>query len=455
MGTPGYTAPEVFQNPNQAGPLADLYSVGVILHQLLTGIDPAGSMGPPTQATGNLRLDAIWRKATHINPAQRYPGVAALAADLKKCIASKSAVPVSPRRVPSVHPGHPVPVQSDGGGGAPLKFVIICILAAAIFFTYRLLQDRKGKVWEGVADANGTEQVEPPAQPSDPEPRPDPGPPGRVDPNPAPDPGPGETVKREDPVSPPVVEPEPAKNPEGDLPPGDPDLRERAIGLIADSRKKRDKELAENVRTVRSELASRARSAKADEATLIARLGKEIVDDRIPFIDDDQGFGDRLAASLKLAGAKEESIDAVHRSDLTRIRDAYVTRLKGRAAAETSDEELKRRLLAQADQAGDLDAWIQLLSPEPKRVPRRFSASGFAGKWNIRDSGHTSHWIAHPDGRLEVVGQKWKVNWVILDDDSLEVRFSDKKPYKFTRNGDGWTGKTSFGMPASLTPGDW
>ena len=36
----------------------------MILHQLLTGIDPAGTEGPPTVATGNIRLDAIWRKAT-------------------------------------------------------------------------------------------------------------------------------------------------------------------------------------------------------------------------------------------------------------------------------------------------------------------------------------------------------------------------------------------------------
>ena len=106
MGTPGYTAPEVFQDPNQAGPLADLYSVGVVLHQLLTGIDPAGSEGPPTQAIGNLRLDAIWRRATHPNPAQRYKDAAAMAADLEKW----SFMPLAT--------GHAAgPVAGVGGGG--------------------------------------------------------------------------------------------------------------------------------------------------------------------------------------------------------------------------------------------------------------------------------------------------------------------------------------------------
>jgi serine/threonine protein kinase len=88
MGTPGYTAPEVFQDPSQAGVLADIYSVGVILHQLLTGTDPAGCMEPPSQPSGSLRLDAIWRKATNVNPALRYPTVAAMAEDIDRWIAA-------------------------------------------------------------------------------------------------------------------------------------------------------------------------------------------------------------------------------------------------------------------------------------------------------------------------------------------------------------------------------
>jgi len=449
MGTPGYTAPEVFQDPNQAGPLADLYSVGVILHQLLTGIDPAGSMGPPTQATGNLRLDAIWRKATHIDAAQRYPSVAALAADLGKGFDIKSAGPVANRRVPSAQSARPIRVETVSGGGGAMKLVVISVLAVGGFLAYRIMQDHKKLAGEVGTEANGTEQVAPPA------PVPYPGPPVRIEPAPPPEPVPGDVAKQDEPVPPPVVEPKPEEKPAADLPPGDPELRTRAIGLIADSRKKRDKELAENVRSLRSDLAGRARAAKTDEASLIGRIEQEIADDRVPIIVGAQGVGDRLAASIKLAHTKEDSIDAGHRSDLTRIRDAYVTRLKARAAAETADPTLKPRLLAQADQAADLDAWVQSLVPEPKWVPRRVSAGGFAGKWTSNDN-RTNHWLAHPDGRLEVVGTTWDVHWVMLDDGSLEVRFADKKkPYKFTRDGDGWTGKTSFGQPASLTRGDW
>ena len=92
MRTPGYTAPEVFSDPALAGELADIYSVGVILHQLLTGLDPTGSrtpLKPPSVSTDNLHLDAIWRKATHINPVQRYPSIAAMSQDLDQWLETK------------------------------------------------------------------------------------------------------------------------------------------------------------------------------------------------------------------------------------------------------------------------------------------------------------------------------------------------------------------------------
>ena len=130
-----------------------------------------------------------------------------------------------------------------------------------------------------------------------------------------------------------------------------------------------------------------------------------------------------------------------------------MTRLKG-AAAETSDEDLKPRLLAQADRATELDAWIRSLAPGSETPSEKFFGVGFAGRWNVSDSGKTDLWIAHPDGRVEFANAKWTAQWVLLEDGSLEVRFSDKKPYKFTRDGKGWTGKTSFGRPAALTRSD-
>ena len=162
MGTPGYTAPEVFQDPSQAGKLADIYSLGVILHQLLTGVDPSGIMVPPTQVTGNIRLDAIWRKAANVHPSQRYPSVAAMSADLDKWIAAKHRAPVTTSSAPLKAIRRPVqmrPASVGGGGGSGfiVKLFVIAILGVLVVFTYQLLQERKEDIKKGIADLNGTD----------------------------------------------------------------------------------------------------------------------------------------------------------------------------------------------------------------------------------------------------------------------------------------------------------
>jgi serine/threonine protein kinase len=450
MGTPGYTAPEVLQDPDQAGQLADVYSVGVILHQLLTGIDPEGSLGPPTQPTGNPHLDAIWCKATHITPAQRYATIAAMASDLKKWSAAKQKATVAANVARSHSTQFPVQAKTGGGGSVLVKLIIIGILVAAIVFSYQHLQENKQETKGGIADINGT-GVTP-----DPKPDPDPDPIAEV----KPDPAPIEVGVREEPVIPPVVVsiPEPEPIVAADLPPGDPELRTRAIGLILEARKKRDKELAKNARALLFQLGSRARNAKKDEAAFIERLKGDVIDNRVPLTEGVIGLPDKLTRDFEQARSKEAVIDKACLSALTRIRDAYVPRLE-KAAAETSDAQLKPRLLAQSERAKDLDAWIGLLAPEPKWVPKKssgaFGGGDFVGNWDHYSNGAASRRIAHRDGRMEIVGKDWKATWKILENGTLEINSGKIRPSILTRKGNGWTGKGPFGQDLSLTRGDW
>jgi serine/threonine protein kinase len=460
MGTPGYTAPEVFQDPNLAGALADIYSVGVILNQLLTGIDPAGSMTPPTQSSGNIRLDAIWRKATNPDPAQRYATVAAMASDLDKWLAAKQKSAVAPAPQPSSAQGRPAPVQTGGGGSAG-KLFLIGVLGAMIVAAYLVLKDDKEQADESAAGNGTVETPSPePETPAAPVSRPP-----EVH-TPTPGPEPVEIVENDDEEEPEEaeepeemadVEPEPEPEPIASAEPGDPELRERAIGLIGEARGKRDEELADNAKILLLDLKSLSRKGDSDLVELIESLKEDIVDDRIPVVDGVSGLPDKVAAVFEGSLADEELIDTKHRADLTRIRDAYLSRLKG-AADEASDEKLKQRLIAQAEEAEDLDEWIAALSPEPERVVRKSSgglAGGFVGKWEIHGQGDVERWIAHPGGRLEVVGEKWEVAWALVDDDTLEIRWPDKRPYKMVRDAEGWVGKTSFGAPVTFKPGDW
>ena len=84
-GTPHYTAPEVVHSPQSVDHRADIFSVGVILHELLTGRLPAADRRPASAIMrgGDLRFDAIIRRATNPLPDLRYASAAEIVKDLK------------------------------------------------------------------------------------------------------------------------------------------------------------------------------------------------------------------------------------------------------------------------------------------------------------------------------------------------------------------------------------
>ncbi len=142
FGTPHYTAPEVVNDPQSVDYRSDIYSVGVLLHELLTGKLPAEDLRPPSVISRcDPRYDVIVRRATHIAPAGRYSSAAEMAKDLATIAASSGSRGIHPAVAASHGPGGPRvagpiqarrPVQIKKASRTPMIVRILLLLAIGI-----------------------------------------------------------------------------------------------------------------------------------------------------------------------------------------------------------------------------------------------------------------------------------------------------------------------------------
>ncbi|MFT5467978.1 MAG: serine/threonine protein kinase [Verrucomicrobiales bacterium] len=84
LGTPDYAAPEARQTGVDADYRGDLYAIGVILYQMLTGRLPRGAWRPPSALVPGMdpRFDPIVVKAMSPDPEGRYQQAQDIAADI-------------------------------------------------------------------------------------------------------------------------------------------------------------------------------------------------------------------------------------------------------------------------------------------------------------------------------------------------------------------------------------
>ncbi|NWK56129.1 protein kinase [Verrucomicrobiaceae bacterium N1E253] len=147
FGTPGYTAPEVVQNPYAVDQSTDLYAVGVILYELITSELPSIPYQPVTHTVPcSPEFDRIISKAMHPIPGKRYRSAEEMIDDLKPllnatpaptqttALITPSPAPTGPR--PASQPTYTTRPQSEAGH-LVRNIAVIAILLVAIVASWK------------------------------------------------------------------------------------------------------------------------------------------------------------------------------------------------------------------------------------------------------------------------------------------------------------------------------
>lgn len=140
LGTPGYAAPELSVPEAMVDHRADVYALGVVIHEMLTGsrVDPQRL---PLSAYGDFMpgWEDVIIKATAIVPEDRYYSVHEMGDDIRLIGAasapSSSSLASRPkRRTPSPRKQHPQPDASRAGLRWLAVSLLLVVVLAAVFW---------------------------------------------------------------------------------------------------------------------------------------------------------------------------------------------------------------------------------------------------------------------------------------------------------------------------------
>jgi tRNA A-37 threonylcarbamoyl transferase component Bud32 len=139
MGTPFYMSPEQIRNSRDVDARSDIYSVGVMLYEILTGSVPTGVPKPASQIMSDVppALDKIVVKCVDPDPKARYQNVTELRCELLAIRDMVKSGLTAPRKNPAVNGSRPYSMKKVGGALAALLVVALGIWSLVRAEDYR------------------------------------------------------------------------------------------------------------------------------------------------------------------------------------------------------------------------------------------------------------------------------------------------------------------------------
>ncbi len=146
IGTPDFLAPEAWTPGTLLDARADVYALGVMLYQMLTGEIPRGLWEMPSARVGtDVRFDAIIERAMQPKPDARYPSAAELGRDLQKIRTEpRTMADLSNRSDESTSQssgsGHAVPSRQPRRFASGLAIVALAFMVGVLPLAWPLLR---------------------------------------------------------------------------------------------------------------------------------------------------------------------------------------------------------------------------------------------------------------------------------------------------------------------------
>ena len=140
MGTLHYMAPEQLERPLEVDHRADIYSLGVVFYELLTGELPLGRYELPSEKRQvDARLDDVVLKTLEREPKQRYQHASEVKIDVDQISSSKLESPVASRSPRSAGAGRlPTVPFALSKNGMPLGHGVMRLIADAVALEFEV-----------------------------------------------------------------------------------------------------------------------------------------------------------------------------------------------------------------------------------------------------------------------------------------------------------------------------